>query len=133
STLLMVVAQRLVRTVCKNCKEAYEVKPELIIGLGASKNLIEQNIKDGKLYLYKGKGCEKCSNTGYKGRVGIHEILEVTDPIRELIISKTDSTKIKEVAKKNGMITLRESALRKMMLGLTTVEEVIRVTGSDVD
>lgn len=133
STLLMVVAQRLVRTICKNCKESYEVKPELILGLGASKNLIEQNMKDGKLYLYKGHGCEKCSNTGYKGRVGIHEILEVTDPIRELIISKTDSTKIKEVAKKNGMITLRESALRKMMIGLTTVEEVIRVTGSDVD
>ena len=133
STLLMVVAQRLVRTICKNCKESYEVKPELLSGLGAPKSLIENNIKNGKIYLYKGRGCQNCSNTGYKGRVGIHEILEVSDPIRELIIDKADSNKIKEVAKKNGMITLRESALRKMMMGLTTVEEVIRVTGSDVD
>ncbi|MEF3280691.1 MAG: type IV-A pilus assembly ATPase PilB [Elusimicrobiota bacterium] len=133
STLLMVVAQRLVRTICKNCKEPYEIKPELVAGLGASKNLIEQNMQNGKLFLYKGKGCEKCSNTGYKGRVGIHEILEITDPIRELIIEKASSNKIKEVAKKMGMITLRESALRKMMNGLTTVEEVMRVTGTDVD
>lgn len=133
STLLMVVAQRLVRTICKNCKEQYEIKPELLLGLGASKSLIESNIQNGKLFLYKGKGCEKCAGTGYKGRVGIHEILEVTDPIRELIIAKSDANKIKEVAKKNGMITLKESAIRKMMAGYTTVEEVIRVTGVDAD
>lgn len=133
STLLMVVAQRLVRTICKNCKEPYEVKPELILGLGASSSLIEKNLKNGNLVLYKGKGCEKCSNTGYKGRIGIHEILEVNDEIRNLIIAKATSNQIKEVAKKNGMITLRESALRKMFLGITTVEEVMRVTGTDVD
>lgn len=133
STLLMVVAQRLVRTICKNCKEPYEIKPEFLLSLGISKNLIEQNISGGKVVLYKGKGCEKCANTGYRGRIGIHEILEVTDPIRELIIEKATSTKIKEVARKLGMITLRESAVRKMMAGYTTVEEVIRVTASDVD
>jgi len=133
STLLMVVAQRLVRTICKYCKEAYEVDPNLIIKLGASQTLIEPNIKNGKLVIYKGRGCDKCFCTGYKGRIGIHEILEVTDPIRELIVDKAPSTKIKEVARKNGMITLRESALRKLMNGITTVEEVIRVTGSDVD
>jgi type IV pilus assembly protein PilB len=133
STLLMVVAQRLVRTICKYCKEAYEVEPNLIIKLGASQTLIEPNIKNGKLVIYKGRGCDKCFGTGYKGRIGIHEILEVTDPIRELIVDKAPSTKIKEVARKNGMITLRESALRKLMNGITTVEEVIRVTGSDVD
>ena len=133
STLLMVVAQRLVRTICKYCKEAYEVDPNLIIKLGASQTLIEPNIKNGKLVIYKGRGCDKCFGTGYKGRIGIHEILEVTDPIRELIVDKAPSTKIKEVARKHGMITLRESALRKLMDGITTVEEVIRVTGSDVD
>jgi type IV pilus assembly protein PilB len=133
STLLMVVAQRLVRTICKYCKEAYEVDPNLIIKLGASQTIIEPNIKNGKLVIYKGRGCDKCFGTGYKGRIGIHEILEVTDPIRELIVDKAPSTKIKEVARKNGMITLRESALRKLMNGITTVEEVIRVTGSDVD
>jgi len=133
STLLMVVAQRLVRTICKYCKEAYEVDPNLIIKLGASQTIIEPNIKNGKLVIYKGRGCDKCFGTGYKGRIGIHEILEVTDPIRELIVDKAPSTKIKEIAKKHGMITLRESALRKLMNGITTVEEVIRVTGSDVD
>jgi len=133
STLLMVVAQRLVRTICKYCKEAYEVDPNLIIKLGASQTLIEPNIKNGKLVIYKGRGCDKCFGTGYKGRIGIHEILEVTDPIRELIVEKAPSTKIKEVARKHGMITLRESALRKLMNGITTVEEVIRITGSDVD
>jgi type IV pilus assembly protein PilB len=133
STLLMVVAQRLVRTICKYCKEAYEVDPNLIIKLGAKPSLIEMNIKNGKLVLYKGKGCDRCVGTGYKGRIGIHEILEVTDPIRELIVDKAPSTKIKEVARKLGMITLRESALRKLINGITTVEEVIRVTGSDVD
>lgn len=133
STLLMVVAQRLVRSVCKNCKEAYEIKPELLIGMGVSKSLIEKNLKDGRLILYRGKGCDKCAKTGYKGRVGIHEILEVNDSIRRLIIEKADASMIKEEAKRNGMITLRESAVRKMFAGMTTIEEVIRVTGSDVD
>lgn len=133
STLLMVVAQRLVRTICKNCKQPYEIKPELLIGMGVNRQLIERHISDGKLFLYRGTGCEKCTKTGYKGRVGIHEILEVNDSIRGLIIDKADSGKIKEEAKKNGMITLRESAVRKMLAGLTTIEEVIRVTGSDVD
>jgi len=133
STLLMVVAQRLVRTICKYCRQDYEVDPNLIIKLGAMPQLIEPNIRGGKLILYKGKGCDKCVGTGYKGRIGIHEILEITDPIRELIIDKAPSTKIREVARKLGMITLRESALRKLINGITTVEEVIRVTGSDVD
>ena len=133
STLLMVVAQRLVRTICKNCKEPYEIKPEFLLSLGMSKSMIEQNTVSGKVVLYKGKGCDKCANTGYRGRIGIHEILEVTDPIRELIVEKAPATKIKEVARKMGMITLRESALRKMISGITTVEEVLRVTASDVD
>ena len=133
STLLMVVAQRLVRAICTNCKETYEVKPELLVSLGVSKALLDNNVKNGKILLFRGRGCEKCANTGYKRRVGIHEILEINDPIRALIIEKAHVSKIKEAGKKNGMITLRESALRKMFAGLTTVEEVIRITGSEVD
>ncbi|MGC9070266.1 MAG: type IV-A pilus assembly ATPase PilB [Elusimicrobiales bacterium] len=133
STLLMIVAQRLVRVICKNCKQAYEIKPEFLSGLGMPKAMVEQNIRDGKIILYKGKGCEKCVGTGYRGRVGIHEILEISDPIRQLIVEKASASKIKEVARKHGMMTLRESAFRKMIAGLTTVEEVIRVTASDVD
>jgi len=133
STLLMVVAQRLVRSICKNCKETYEVKPELMLGLGVSKPFIENNLKNGKLVLSRGKGCDACAQTGYKGRAGIHEILEVNDVLRGLIIEKAHVSKIKDAARKNGMITLRESAIRKLFAGMTTVEEVIRVTASDVD
>ena len=133
STLLMVVAQRLVRSICKNCQETYEIKPEMMISLGVSKAFLDNNAKNGKIILSRGKGCDICARTGYKGRVGIHEILEVNDVIRGLIIEKAHVAKIKDAARKNGMITLRESAIRKLFAGLTTVEEVLRVTSSDVD
>ncbi|PIU20222.1 MAG: hypothetical protein COT18_03425, partial [Elusimicrobia bacterium CG08_land_8_20_14_0_20_59_10] len=115
------------------CKETYEVKPELLVSLGVSKAVLDNNTKNGKIILSRGRGCDKCAKTGYKGRMGIHEILEVSDIIRGLIIEKAHVSKIKDEARKNGMITLRESALRKLFAGMTTVEEVIRVTGSDVD
>ncbi|MBI4802260.1 MAG: Flp pilus assembly complex ATPase component TadA [Elusimicrobia bacterium] len=133
STLLMVVAQRLVRSICVNCRETYEVKPELMASLGVSKTLIDNNAKNGKIILARGRGCDACAKTGYKGRMGIYEILEVNDVIRGLIIEKAYVVKLKEAGRKNGMITLRESAVRKLFEGLTTVEEVIRVTASDVD
>jgi len=133
STLLMVVAQRLVRSICPNCKETYEVKPEMMLSLGISKAFLDNNAKNDKITLSRGRGCDMCVRTGYKGRVGIHEILEVNDVIRGLIIEKSHVAKIKDAARKNGMITLRESAVRKLFAGFTTVEEVIRVTGSDVD
>ena len=127
------MAQRLVRGICKNCKETYEVKPELLVSLGVSKAILDKNLKNGKIILSRGRGCDICAKTGYKGRMGIHEVLEVNDVIRGLIIEKAHVSKLKEAARKNGMITLRESALRKLFTGATTVEEVIRVTGSDVD
>ena len=73
------------------------------------------------------------AQSGYKGRVGMHEILEINDVIRGLIIEKAHVSKIKEAGRKNGMITLRESAVRKLLAGVTTVEEVVRVTASDMD
>lgn len=133
STLLMVVAQRLVRSICKNCKETYEVKPELMVSLGVPRAMIEKIAKNGKLVLSRGRGCDICAQTGYKGRMGIHEILEINDVIRGLIIERAHVARIKEAGRKNGMITLRESAVRKLFAGATTVEEVIRVTASDVD
>ena len=133
STLLMVVAQRLVRSICKNCKETYEVKPDLMASMGVSRVMIEKTAKNGKLILSRGRGCDVCAQTGYKGRMGIHEILEINDALRGLIIDKAHVAKIKEAGRKNGMITLRESAVRKLFAGATTVEEVIRVTASDVD
>ena len=133
STLLMVVAQRLVRGICKNCKENYEVKPELLVSLGVSKAVLDNHVKNGKITLARGSGCDVCAKTGYKGRMGIHEILEINDEIRRLIIEKAHVSQVKDACIKNGMITLRESALRKLFIGATTVEEVIRVTGSGVD
>ncbi len=133
STMLMIVAQRLVRCICKNCKENYEVKPELLGSLNIRKALVDKNLKNGKIILSRGKGCDICAKTGYKGRLGIHEILEVNDEIRTLISDKAEVSKLKAAAVKNGMLTLRESVVRKLFQGATTVEEVVRVTGSDVD
>jgi type IV pilus assembly protein PilB len=133
STMLMIVAQRLVRSICQNCKETYDVKPELLGSLNIRKALIDNNLKNGKITLSRGKGCEICANTGYKGRLGIHEILEVNDEIRALISAKAEVSKLKAAAVRNGMLTLRESVVRKLFQGVTTVEEVVRVTGSDVD
>ncbi len=132
STLLMVVAQRLVRSICKNCKESYAVDANLLLKLGAPKGHIPAS-QNGKIFLARGKGCDACARTGYRGRAGIHEILEINDVLRRLIIEKAPVSHIKEAAKKNGMVTLRESAIRKALAGLTSIEEVLRVTASDVD
>ncbi len=124
STLTLVVAQRLVRKICPNCKTSYEIPIEKLYHLGVTDSMVK-NAKT--LVLYKGNGCSKC-NDGYKGRIGIYEVMEVTDEIRELILKKAPAQKIKEVARKQGMLTLRESALRKLLNGITTVEEVLRLT-----
>ncbi|MBI5200932.1 MAG: type IV-A pilus assembly ATPase PilB [Elusimicrobia bacterium] len=129
SSVLMVVAQRLVRGICKNCKENYDVDAEWLLKLGVPKTHIK--IENGKVALARGRGCDHCAKTGYRGRVGLYEVLEVNDAIREMILEKAVATKLKEVARKNGMITLRECAIRKLLAGMTTVEEMIRVTATD--
>ncbi|MFN3966732.1 MAG: GspE/PulE family protein, partial [Endomicrobiia bacterium] len=127
STLTLVVAQRLVRKICQNCKTSYEIPAEKLYPLGVTDKMIGGA---KTVTLYKGKGCEKC-NDGYKGRIGIYEVMEVTDEIRELILKKKSAQEIKEVARKQGMLTLRESALKKLLNGITTVEEVLRVTAGE--
>ncbi|MBI4376367.1 MAG: type II secretion system ATPase GspE [Elusimicrobia bacterium] len=129
SAFLMVVAQRLVRGVCPKCRESYEVEVDWLVKLGVPKNLLQP--KAGKVTLTKGKGCENCAGTGYRGRQGLYEILEVTDPVRELIVNKASTKEIKTLAVKQGMLTLRNCAIRKLLSGNTTVEEMIRVTASD--
>ncbi|MEK7657260.1 MAG: ATPase, T2SS/T4P/T4SS family [Elusimicrobiota bacterium] len=126
SALTMVVAQRLLRKICPECKEAYEIDSQWFATVGVPQKYISQT---PKRTLYRGKGCENCAGTGYRGRMGVHEVLEVTDEIRELISQRGTSMRIKEVAMKNGMICLQESALRRLLSGATTVEEVLRVTG----
>lgn len=126
STLIAVLAQRLVRKICSGCRQPYAPTPQEIAAL----NLPAQDSQ--ALALFKGAGCEKCRGTGYYGRIGIFEVMPITEAIRHLIHTNAGAQDIKDQALKEGMHTLRESAIAKMKHGVTTVEEVIRVTGSYV-
>jgi type IV pilus assembly protein PilB len=131
SSILMVVAQRLVRGICTKCKESYEVEVDWLIKLGVPPNQLQA--REGKVSLHRGKGCENCAGTGYRGRQGLYEVLEVTDTVRQMILDKATAREIKEQGRKQGMLTLRECAIRKLLGGVTTVEEMIRVTASDIE
>jgi len=116
----LVIAQRLVRTICPDCRKSYHPKPVDLEKLGLSK---EDDLK----YVH-GTGCDTCMNTGYYGRLAIFEMLELNDSIRTLLENHTATTGLREAAKKHGLRTLREEGIRKISEGVTTVEEVIRVT-----
>ncbi len=118
----MVVAQRLVRRICNFCKEPVDAPPASLVPIGF-KEREARTIK-----LFKGRGCEQCSDTGYKGRTGLYEVMEVDDEIRELILSGASSIELREKAMENGMITLRLSGLQKIRDGVTSIEEVVRET-----
>lgn len=130
STVIMVVAQRLVRVICQHCKEEYEVPAEILLSSGFSKNEMGET---KKVKLYKGKGCDHCSKTGYRGRLACYEVMEISDKIRELILDRASTHIIKQTAIESGMITLRKAALKKVIAGATTVEEMMRITFADVE
>ena len=117
-TLLLVVAQRLARRICDKCKVTHVPDQEILNDLG---------ITDEHTF-YIGEGCVSCNKTGYKGRVGIHEMFTLDDEIKRLILAKESSTVIKDAAVKAGMQTLRENAIEKAKLGWTSLEEVLRIT-----
>ncbi len=118
----IIQAQRLIRRICKACKEEIQVAPDILQAAGFS----DAEITD--LKLYKGRGCDACLNTGYKGRVGLYEVMEVTDELRELIIIGASAIELRKKAIELGMITLRESGLCKIREGITTLEEVVKET-----
>ena len=124
SSLVLILAQRLVRRICKYCKEKVEVPPNALEEIGFSK----EEAKTVK--VYKGKGCEKCNNTGYKGRVALYEVMPVSDKIKEMVLHGASVAEIREQAVKEGMSTLRMSGLKKIKEGVTTIEEVMNVTFS---
>lgn len=124
SSLIGVLAQRLVRTLCDSCKKEYTPSPELLAQLGVNK----ADSKDKKFTFYQEVGCRKCKQRGYSGREGIYELLIPNDRIRELITRKSSATVIRDEAVKNGMITLRESGLEKIISGVTSASEILRVT-----
>jgi len=120
SSIFGVLAQRLVRTICKDCKEDYAPSKETLQEIGL--------LKGSRIKFYRGKGCPKCMNTGYKGRIGIFELMLMDNNIRNLTIAKASQEEIKKKACSQGMITLREDGIKKVRQGLTTVEEMLRVT-----
>lgn len=126
SSVLAIVAQRLLRKICTHCKEPIEIPKETAVKVGLARLFPSQSYP-----LFRGKGCKKCFNTGYKGRVGITEVLVLSPQIRESILNRAGEAKIKAQARKEGMRTMREDGLTKALEGLTTLEEVLRVTAPD--
>ena len=125
AALNVIVAQRLCRKICINCREEKKVTIDELIACGFAPSSAE------KIKVYNGKGCEVCANTGYKGRVAIYEVLQVTPKIRELVLRNASSDDIKKQAIKDGMKTLRMCALTKVAQGLTTLEEAVSNSSSD--
>ena len=118
----LIQAQRLIRRVCKDCKREHATPAEALAEIGFSPE------ETKTLKTYKGQGCSTCNNTGYKGRVGLYEVMEITDEVRELILIGASALELRKKAIEDGMITLRESGLHKIRAGITTVEEVVRET-----
>jgi type IV pilus assembly protein PilB len=122
TSVQLIAAQRLARRVCSNCKEPVEMTPQALINIGFKKDEV------GTFTVYKGRGCDKCNNTGYKGRVALIEVMAIDDTIRDLILSGGTAIDIKKRAAETGMISLRRSGLIKIKDGTTTIEEVVRET-----
>jgi type IV pilus assembly protein PilB len=122
ATLEAVLAQRLLRTICKSCRVPYEPTESILNQMGLSPHEI------GDKHFYTGRGCEDCGHSGYRGRRGLFELLDVTDPIRDLITEKAPTVVMKQKAIELGMVTLREDGLRNIYDGATTIEEVLKYT-----
>jgi general secretion pathway protein E len=116
------LAQRLVRKICPNCSEPYKPDAKELQRAGLTKNSLKKGV------LYRGKGCDKCLNTGYSGRIGIFELLPLSDEIKKMIMGKADSGQIKARGIKEGMVLLLNDGISKVIDGTTTLEEVMRVS-----
>ncbi|MGH2611123.1 MAG: GspE/PulE family protein, partial [Tepidiformaceae bacterium] len=122
SSLRMIAAQRLVRRVCSECREPYEIDESSLVSYGLNPR------GSGRYTVYKARGCAACNFTGVKGRLAIYEVLPVTRELRDLIIRTASPSEIAKVACDQGMRTLRAGALSKVLEGLTTLDEALRVT-----
>ena len=152
SSMIGIQAQRLVRVLCPKCRELYEPTRDQLVELGVDPdNPYEPRLTErasvyqaaanklgpltplvpGKTMLYRAVGCDECLSTGYIGRTGLYELVMITDDIRAHILKNSDSNTIKKVAKREGMVNLREDGARKVLTGATTIEEVLRVTHED--
>jgi len=125
SSVILILAQRLIRKICSECREQIKVHPQLLIDLGVSPDEAKN------FNVFKGKGCAICSGTGYKGRVGLYEVMTMKEEVKELVLSRSSTSEIKKEAIRLGMKTLRQSGIHKVKEGLTTIEEVLRATMDD--
>jgi len=125
SAVNLIVAQRLTRRICESCKEVVQVSPQMLLNLGVPPEELHGFV------CYRGTGCPRCNNTGYKGRIALYEVLPVREEIRELILQGASAGEIKKLAIQLGMKTLRQAALQKLRDGVTTVEEVLKTTVED--
>jgi type IV pilus assembly protein PilB len=122
SSLNLICAQRLVRRICRNCVEPNPTPAQALVQAGYSTDEARSVVP------HRGRGCEKCNNTGYKGRVGLYEVMEITEELRELVLVGASALELRRKAIDEGMITLRQSGLRKVKDGMTTIDEVVRET-----
>jgi type IV pilus assembly protein PilB len=122
SSVILIAGQRLVRRICQDCKEEVDLPRKALLNIGFP----EEEADDVKAYT--GRGCDKCGHTGYKGRIGLYEVMPMTDTLRQLILEGCTLADLKKLAVEEGMITLRQSGLLKIKAGITTMEEVIRET-----
>jgi len=124
SAVKLVVAQRLLRRICKECKEEYEPEPEKLEILGIDMD----EVKKKGLKFYRGKGCPACGGTGYKGRIAVFEAMPMTKELQKLVIEGASALEIEELACQQGMKTLRQEAIDRMFEGITTIDQVITET-----
>jgi type IV pilus assembly protein PilB len=127
STVHCVVAQRLLRRICKDCKESYDAPDEVLEEIGLTPPAGE------KVTLYRGVGCATCSNTGYKGRMAIHEVMILSEDFKKGVLQRKSSADLKNLARAGGMQTLRECGVKKVLKGMTSVEELLRVAHADAE
>ena len=125
SSVNLILAQRLARRVCSACAEDIQVNPEVLVNIGVPPAEAKH------LHVRQGKGCDKCSNTGYKGRIALYEVMTMHDQVRELVLNGASAAEIKREAVKLGMLSLRASGILRLKEGVTTVEEILRVTAPD--
>jgi type II secretory ATPase GspE/PulE/Tfp pilus assembly ATPase PilB-like protein len=125
SSLLMACAQRLVRKICPHCKETFQVPPEVLQRLGLTPDDPANKI------FYRGRGCGRCKDTGFLGRIALLEVLPLTNTLKEQILRNAGASVIKEQALKEGMKTLRMAGIEKAKAGATTIDEIMRITGTE--
>jgi type IV pilus assembly protein PilB len=125
ATVEAILAQRLVRRICEDCRTEFTPSPEMLMEL----NLRPQEVA-GKKFFY-GRGCDRCNNSGYKGRQGIYELVVMNDELRDVVSNGASTDQLRQICVKNGMTTLREAGLRAIFEGKTTIDEIVRETVTD--